>query len=122
MEHTFMNILIVEDNEQMRQMVKSLLVDLADLFFECGDGAAALSAYAEHRPDWVLMDIELPLVDGISATRQIKSAFPEARVMIVTNYNDTSLQEAARQAGACEYIVKENLLDLRRVLAAGTKH
>ena len=117
-----MKILIVEDNEQMRRLVKSLLADLANSVFECGDGAAALSAYAKHRPDWVLMDIELPLVDGISATRQIKSAFPEARIMIVTNYNDTSLQEAARQAGACEYIVKENLLDLRRVLAAGTKH
>ena len=117
-----MNILIIEDNEQMRRLLKSLLADLADSVFECGDGAAALAAYTKHRPDWVLMDIELPLVDGISATRQIKSAYPEARIMIVTNYDDASLREASRQAGACQYVVKETLLDLRSILAASTKH
>jgi CheY-like chemotaxis protein len=120
MEHPNMNILIVEDNEEMRRMVKSLLADLASEVFECGDGATALILYVQHRPDLVLMDLELPEVDGINATRQLKSAFPEARIMIVTNHNDDLLREAAREAGACDYILKENLLDLRRVLAAGT--
>jgi len=50
----------------------------------------------------VLMDIDLPEVDGISATRQIVSAGPGARVMIVTNYDDAVLRETARSAGACE--------------------
>ncbi len=117
-----MNILVVDDNEQIRRMVKSLVVDLVERVFECCDGAGALSAYEEHRPDWVLMDIEMPLMDGISATHQIKEAHPEARVMIVTNYDDAGLRDLARRAGACEYIVKENLLDLRRILAAGAVH
>jgi CheY-like chemotaxis protein len=115
-----MNILIVEDNEQMRRMVKAMVRDLADCVIECDDGAGALSAYTQHRPDWVLMDIDLPEVDGISATQQIVAAHPEARVMIVTNYDDAGLRETARSAGACEYVVKEDLIEIRRILAAGT--
>lgn len=113
-----MKILIVEDNEQMRQMVKTLVKDLVDCVIECGDGAGALLAYSHHHPDWVMMDIDLPEVDGISATRRIVAAHPEAKVMMVTNYDDADLREAARLAGACEYVVKENLLEVRRILAA----
>ena len=113
-----MNILIVEDNEQMRRMIRTLTSDLAEQVFECDNGAGALEAYSEHHPDWVLMDIDLPEVDGISATRQIVSADPGARVMIVTNYDDAILRETARSAGACEYVVKENLVEIRRLLAA----
>jgi CheY-like chemotaxis protein len=98
---------------------KGLLVgDMFQCVFECADGAGALSAYREHRPEWVLMDIDLPEVDGISATRQIIAAYPQARVMIVTNYDDAGLHEAARSAGACEYVVKQNLIEIRRILAA----
>jgi len=113
-----MKILIVEDSEQLRRMVKSLVKDLVECVFECDDGAGALLAYTQHRPDWVLMDIDLPQLDGISATRQIVSAYPEARVMVVTNYDDADLREAARAAGACHYVVKEDLIEIRRILAA----
>ena len=112
-----MKILIVEDNEQMRRMVKSLVTDMCERVFECGDGAEAVLVYKEHCPDWVLMDIDLPEVDGISATRQIIAADPQAQVMIVTNYDDADLREAARSVGACEYVVKQNLIEVRRILA-----
>ena len=112
-----MTILIVDDNEQMRRMVKSLIGDMFQSIFECGDGAEALPAYKKHSPDWVLMDIDLPKLDGISATRQIIAAYPNARVMIVTNYDDADLREAARSAGACEYVLKQNLIEIRGVLA-----
>lgn len=101
-------------------MVKTLVRDLVECVFECGNGNGALSAYAKHRPDWVLMDIDLPEVDGISATRQIVGAHPDARVMIVTNYDDVGLRETARSAGACEYVVKENLIEIRHILATRT--
>jgi CheY-like chemotaxis protein len=112
-----MNLLIVEDNKQMRDMMKSILADLAQAVYECGDGSEAFASYAEHKPNWVLMDIEMKELDGISATRQIMAAFPEAHIVIVTNYDDADLREAARRAGACEYVVKENLLGLRRILS-----
>ena len=58
----------------------------------------------------------MDLVDGIQATRQIKAADPAARVIIVTDYDQADLREGARQAGACAYVVKENLLELVRFL------
>lgn len=113
-----MSLLIVEDNAPMREMIKGIVADLAASIYECDDGAGALALYTEHRPDWVLMDIEMAQVDGLAATLQIKQAFPDANVMIVTNYNDAKMRQAAREAGAREYVLKENLLEVRRILAA----
>lgn len=112
-----MKYLIVENNTQMRRLIAQIVSKSSDVVFECEDGAEALAAYREHLPDWVLMDIEMPQTDGISATRQIIAAFPEAKIAIVTDYNHANLREAATEAGACEYIVKENLTELRRLLA-----
>ena len=113
-----MKYLIVDDDERIRRMIKTIVADDAAVFCECGDGAAARTAYAEHRPDWVLMDIKMAGVDGITATRQITSSFPGARVMVVSDYDDRGLRDAAREAGACEYVAKENLHDLCRILRA----
>ncbi|MGH9840218.1 MAG: response regulator transcription factor [Blastocatellia bacterium] len=55
-----MKILIVEDNPQMRQMIRGLVVQFASEVYECGDGAEALAVYTTHWPDWTLMDIDLP--------------------------------------------------------------
>lgn len=111
-----MKFLIVEDNNNMRRMIRNLVSEFADETHECHDGAEALAAYSEHLPDWVLMDIRMSGVDGIAATRQLKVAFPDANIIIVTDYNDEELRRSAREAGAREYVVKENLLDLRRIL------
>src|SRR4051812_35002554 len=101
-----MKLLIVEDNREMRRLIKQIAQKWSDEVFECEDGAQALAAYHKHQPDWVLMDIEMPESDGISATRKIISAFPEARIAIVTDYDTAALREAAAEAGAREYIVK----------------
>jgi two-component system response regulator DegU len=111
-----MSLLIVEDNTAMRGLIKSLVADLAAQITEGSDGAEALALYRAHRPDWVLMDIKLGEVNGLTATRQIKAAFPKARVVIVTDYNDDKLRQEAAQAGACAYVLKEDLSVLRQVL------
>ena len=111
------SLLIVEDNAGMRRMIKSLVAGLADAIYEC-DGVDAFNLYEAHHPDWVLMDIEMEPVDGLTATRQIKAAFPDAKVMMITNFGDAQMREAARLAGASEYVTKENLLEVRRILAS----
>ncbi|MEW6210212.1 MAG: response regulator transcription factor [Acidobacteriota bacterium] len=111
-----MSLLIVEDNEEVRQFIKEMLSDLADTIHECSDGAEALTVYTRYNPDWVLMDIEMKEVDGLTATRQIKAAFPDARIVIVTQYNDPRLREAAREAGASEYVLKDDLTSLYGLL------
>ncbi|MGI8639642.1 MAG: response regulator transcription factor [Pyrinomonadaceae bacterium] len=112
-----MKLLIVEDNPQMRRLIIQIVRKSSDAIFECEDGAEALSAYREHLPDWVLMDVEMREIDGITATRQIITNFPEAKIVIVTDYSNANLREAAKSAGACQFIAKDNLIDLRRLLA-----
>ena len=111
-----MRVLIVEDNPQMRRLIKSIVGDLADAVCECEDGTEALETYVRQRPDWVLMDVELKSLDGIAASRQIMTDFPDARIVIVTSYDNAGLRRAAREAGACGYVLKDNLLDVRRLL------
>jgi len=100
----------------MRELLKKLVRDLAEDLTECDDGAQALGAYHRCHPDWVLMDIRMKGMDGLAATRQIKAAFPEAQIIIVTGYDNARLRAAAQSAGACGFVHKENLLELRRIL------
>ncbi|HZS45857.1 MAG TPA: response regulator transcription factor [Blastocatellia bacterium] len=112
-----MRLLIVDDNENMRRLIKTLVGDLAQQIYECSDGVYALSSFTEHQPDYVLMDIEMEKVDGLTAIAQIKSAYPAARVVVVSNYDNAPLREAAQNAGACQYLPKDKLLLLRAILS-----
>jgi CheY-like chemotaxis protein len=114
-------MLIVDDSAKMRRYIRSAVGDLADSIIEGGDGKQAIALYAEHRPDWVVMDVSMPVLDGIEATRQIRKTSPDARIVILTVFNDPAMREAAREAGATAYVLKENLLDLRRILSARCK-
>lgn len=111
-----LKLLIVEDNPAIRRIIRSIVAALADEINECGDGIEALAAYCAHRPDFVLMDVAMSGLDGIAATKQITAADPEAKVIIVTNHDEADLREAARAAGACDYVLKEDLLTLQQRL------
>ena len=115
-----MRILISDDHAEMRQLIKTVIADFAAGMIECENGSQALDIYRENQPDWVIMDIKMPITDGISATRQIKAAFPAARIIIVTDYDDLRLRSAALSAGACEYVTKDELIRLREILQAST--
>jgi CheY-like chemotaxis protein len=112
-----MRVLIVDDNEAMRRTIKTVIQDLADYVSECASGRAALEHYTTLQPDWVLMDIRMKDLDGLTATRQIKREFAHARIVIVTSYDELSLREEAAAAGACAYVLKDNLKQLAEVLS-----
>lgn len=109
-------ILIVEDDAEMGRLIGAVVASVAGQIHVCGNGLDAVDAYARHSPDWVLMDLDLPGADGIQATRLIRTSYPEARVVMVTNYDDPYLRQAAREAGACDYVSKQNLLRLLDML------
>ena len=111
-----MKLLVVDDDARIRRLIKTVVADLAEEIFECNDGAQAQTIFAEHQPEWVLMDISMADVDGITATRRIKAEHPEAQIVIVTAHEGAALREEARRAGACGYVLKENLLELRILL------
>ena len=116
-----MTVLIVDDHAQVRQIIRSVIADLTPDIRECASGEEALVACADRPPDWVLMDIQLLGMDGLSAARTIVATWPAVRVCIVTNYDDLALRADASTAGASAYVVKENLLVLREVLRSTTK-
>ena len=111
-----MKLLIVDDHTAMRRMIRRVVNDLVSDVEECDDGSEALPTYARFRPDWVLMDIEMSRMDGITATREILMAYPDAKVVIVSKHNDVEIRAVARQAGACGYVLKENLMVVRKLL------
>jgi two-component system chemotaxis response regulator CheY len=114
-----MSLLIVDDDARMRSLIRSIVADLADPITECGNGAEAQKRYAEHKPDWVLMDVMMPEVGGLEATRQIIASYPAARIVMVTGQESQSLREAAAIAGAYAFVSKENLLELRELIESG---
>ena len=112
-----MTILIVEDNPTVRRLIRRAIAHLTTEIYECGDGADALKAYTEHQPDLVFMDIRMPRMDGLAATRQITKLYPKARIVIVTDYNEEQLRVAALAAGAIGYAPKDNLTELEELVA-----
>src|SRR5438128_456018 len=103
-----LRILIADDHAPFRTMIKSLLGTLGAEVVEGRNGREALQRFDEFAPDWVLMDIEMPVLDGLAATRRLIAGNPQARVVILTQHNDEQSRAAAREAGACEFAPKDD--------------
>jgi two-component system, cell cycle response regulator DivK len=101
-------ILVIEDNEDNRQIIRDLLTSLSYELIEAVDGAEGVAMAQSHRPDLILMDIQLPEMDGYKATRQIRAVPELAHVPIiaVTSYALTGDEAKARDAGCNGYVAK----------------
>ena len=95
------------------------MADLAETIYECADGAEAVALYVAHQPEMVLMDLQWQTLDGLSATRRIRARFPDARVVLVTQYSSPALRAAAVQAGVVADMTKDDLLQLRGLFEKG---
>jgi CheY-like chemotaxis protein len=113
-----MKFLIVDDSECWRLFVKGLL-EKNHVVIECEDGSEALAAYAEHLPDWVLLDVHMVNVDGLGVARGIKAQFPAARIVFVSQYSDSGLRSEAASLGAEAYLTKDDFSQLFAIIHAG---
>ena len=117
---TPLKLLIVDDSTSARRLIKTLVTtlvpDIECEVYECADGSETMDAYRLHQPDFVLMDIQMTTMDGITATAQLKAADSNARIVVVTNYDQADLREAALQAGAYAFLGKDDLLKLVHLL------
>ncbi len=109
-------ILIADDDARMRRVIREIIAGLGMTVCEAHSGAEAFGVYMIERPDWVLMDLRMKPGDGLQATAQIKAQAPAARVVIVSQHDDPELRKAAAQAGACAYVLKDNLYELPGIL------
>ncbi len=101
-------ILVVEDQEDNRQILRDLLGSVGYDMDEAHDGQEALVAVAKQRPDLILMDIQLPIMDGYEATRRIKAdpATKDIPIIVVTSYALSGDEGKARDAGCDAYVTK----------------
>ena len=111
-------IMIVDDNAPMRGIIKQYVqsINVNHEFYECNDGLEAVDAFHRLHPDWVLMDIKMPRMDGLTATMIIRQQFPSARIIIVSNFDDMDLRTAAHKTGAMGYVLKERLFELQEFM------
>ena len=116
---------IVGDNELFRSLLHSSLDRLPNLkvVAEAENGAEAIAMVEYLHPDVILMDISMPVLGGIEATRTISSRFPDTKVIILTMHSDQTYADTALQAGACRFLTKdcarEMLLDAIKECSPG---
>lgn len=118
-------VLIVDDQTLFRQGLRVLLSvqQGIDVVGEARDGAEALRKIAEHAPDVILMDVEMPVLDGIMATSRVRQEFPACNVIILTTFDNDEYVFEGLRAGAVGYLLKDapvdKLIDAIRTAARG---
>ncbi len=124
-DSTPIHLLLVDDQRLLREGMRILLELEPDLKVvgEAANGVEALARYTELRPDVVLMDVKMPEMDGVAATRQLLISHPEAKVVILTTFDDDEYVFEGIRAGALGYLLKAlsgaELADAIRTVAAG---
>ena len=119
-------VAIVDDSAAVRMSLRSMLKldPRLTLVAEAENGSAAIAMVEEHRPDVVLIDITMPVLDGIEATRIITSKFPGIRVIVLTAHSSESITAKAFKAGASHLLTKgcsaEEILDAIMICSLGS--
>lgn len=107
-----MKMMIVDDHEGMRKMIRHLIAAPGDTVLECASGDEALRALGEFKPDCVTIDVSMPGLCAFATTRGIRAAHPSARVIFVSSHDLPEYRRAAIEAGGAGYVMKENLSEL----------
>ena len=104
-----LRLLLVDDQQLIREGLRTLLEmeEGLKIVGEAADGAAAVQAFEQLRPDVVLMDVRMPRMDGVEATRRIRGKFPEAKILVLTTFDEDELVFDAVRAGARGYLLKD---------------
>jgi DNA-binding NarL/FixJ family response regulator len=111
-------ILVVDDDPRTRQLVQDILEKHTDVTVvgQAGDGKEAVALAIEHQPDVILMDIDLPYLDGIVATQCIKNACPHTVVICLTGDFTPPKYSAMRTAGAAAFVCKNQVLAIHETI------
>ena len=116
-----MTFLIVDDSQPFRNSVSRYIqsrIPDHHKIYEATDGGEAVTMYEDVRPDWVLMDIAMEPMDGLTGSREILCKHPKAKIIILTNYDDADYRSAAKDAGASAYVLKDHLNEIPSIVSA----
>ena len=104
---TLPRLLVVDDHDMLREALVELLVQAGfEVVGEAADGADAVALAKQLEPEVVLMDLRMPVLGGLDATRLIKDARPATQVVLLTAFESPALQQLAEEAGCFAYLVK----------------
>jgi len=105
-------VLVADDHPVVRTGLSAVIIEQGDLevVAEAENGERAVALFREHRPDVVLMDLRMPVMDGVEAIRTITAEFPAARILALTTYEGDADIRRALEAGARGYLLKDMLL------------
>jgi DNA-binding NarL/FixJ family response regulator len=104
---TLPRLLVVDDHDMLREALVELLVQAGfGVVGEAADGVDAVALAKQLEPDVVLMDLRMPVLGGLDATRLIKDAHPATQVVLLTAFDSPALQQQAEEAGCFAYLVK----------------
>jgi DNA-binding NarL/FixJ family response regulator len=118
-------VMVVDDQALVREGLMTLLGAAPDIapVAAAADGEEAVRLAARHRPDVVLMDLRMPVVDGVEATRQIRAAQPETEIVVLTTHADEDSILDALRAGARGYLTKDaGIAEISRAVQAAAAH
>lgn len=117
-------VMLVDDQQIVRQGLATILLyeEDIDVVGEAGDGQEAVSAAEALRPDVVLMDLKMPVLGGVPATRQIRTALPDTQVIVLTTYDTDDLVFQAIRAGATGYLLKDASSETLSAAIRGVMH
>lgn len=113
-------VLIVDDQADVRRALSGLLKMFPDCFLagEANDGQEALNLASKIKPDVVIMDVNMPGMDGFEATKQLRKMLPSTKVLILTQHDSPQAVDAAKGAGAHGFLVKSDSRNLSSAIAA----
>lgn len=105
-------VVVADDHRLLRESLRRLLVDASiEVVGEAADGQEAVDIIVATRPHVALMDVTMPTLDGITATRQLATLAPDTKVVLLTMHDDADVVDRARRAGAAGYLFKDSGLD-----------
>ena len=115
-----MRVLLADDHQLLRQAIRRALEDAGmTVVAEAGDGGEAVRLAEELRPDVVVMDVSMPVLDGVEATRRIHDDIPDLPIVIITMHGDEALRRDAVNAGASGFLTKD--VSMQEVVATITQ-
>ncbi|MFL6466931.1 MAG: response regulator [Pyrinomonadaceae bacterium] len=105
-----LRVLIAEDHQTVREGIKLLVDGQPDMevIGEAGDGATAIAMYEKLQPDLIVMDISMPVLNGLKATKQLRNKFPKSRILTLTRHSDDGYLRQLIAAGASGYVLKQS--------------
>ena len=114
-----MKIMIVDDNSKIRRLVRSIMemhcIGSVEIVF-CANGYETFEKYQSEPTEWIIMDIQMPVMNGLEAAKKILAHNKKEMIILITNHKDPNFKERANKIGVKHFVQKENLTTIPKII------